>query len=65
MADAFSSSSETVIHRTVDVKAKTNTPLEQLGDLYQIKETCDFLSEHQIKKVRAWRALIRVYQQVK
>lgn len=52
MADAFSSSSETVIQRVVDVTVKTNTPPEKLEELYQIKETCDFISQHQFKKVR-------------
>lgn len=51
MADAFSSSSETVIQRVVDVTVKTNTPVEQLEELYQIKKTCDFILEHQFQKV--------------
>ncbi|GAA6219424.1 diphthamide biosynthesis protein 2 [Lates japonicus] len=51
MADAFSSSSETVIQRVVDVTVKTNTPPEKLEELYQIKETCGFISQHQFKKV--------------
>ncbi|KAF1372822.1 hypothetical protein PFLUV_G00253850 [Perca fluviatilis] len=51
MADAFSSSSESVIQRVVDVTVKTNTPLEKLEELYQIKETCDFIREHQFEKV--------------
>ncbi|XP_070842020.1 2-(3-amino-3-carboxypropyl)histidine synthase subunit 2 [Chaetodon trifascialis] len=51
MADAFSSSSETVIQRLVDVTVKTNTPLEKLEELYQIKKTCDFISERQFEKV--------------
>ncbi|XP_054479008.1 2-(3-amino-3-carboxypropyl)histidine synthase subunit 2 [Anoplopoma fimbria] len=51
MADAFSSSSETVIQRVVDVTVKTSTPLEKLEELYQIKETCDFIREHQFEKV--------------
>ncbi|XP_076577521.1 2-(3-amino-3-carboxypropyl)histidine synthase subunit 2 [Chaetodon auriga] len=51
MADAFSSSSETVIQRLVDVTVKTNTPLEKLDELYQIKKTCDFISERQFEKV--------------
>ncbi|XP_074477247.1 2-(3-amino-3-carboxypropyl)histidine synthase subunit 2 [Sebastes fasciatus] len=51
MADAFSSSSETVIQRVVDVTVKTNTPLDKLEELYQIKKTCDFISEHQFEKV--------------
>ncbi|XP_073344494.1 2-(3-amino-3-carboxypropyl)histidine synthase subunit 2 [Pagrus major] len=51
MADAFSSSSETVIQRVVDVTVKTNTPLEKLEELYQIKKTCEFISERQFQKV--------------
>ncbi|KAM6971122.1 2-(3-amino-3-carboxypropyl)histidine synthase subunit 2 isoform 1-T1 [Tautogolabrus adspersus] len=51
MADAFSSSSETVIQRVVDVKTKTNTPVDSLEESYQIKETCDFIRERQCKKV--------------
>ncbi|XP_010741719.2 2-(3-amino-3-carboxypropyl)histidine synthase subunit 2 [Larimichthys crocea] len=51
MADAFSSSSETVIQRVVDVAVKTNTPLEKLEELYQIKETCEFITERQFQKV--------------
>ncbi|XP_056290313.1 2-(3-amino-3-carboxypropyl)histidine synthase subunit 2 [Pseudoliparis swirei] len=51
MADAFSSSSETVIQRAVDVAVKIATPLEKLEEFYQIKKTCDFISEHEFKKV--------------
>lgn len=51
MADAFSSSSETAIQRVVDVTATTNTPLEKLHETYQIKETCDFISERNFEKV--------------
>ncbi|XP_074549963.1 2-(3-amino-3-carboxypropyl)histidine synthase subunit 2 [Halichoeres trimaculatus] len=51
MADAFSSSSETVLQRLVDVSLKTNTPEEKLEELYQIRETCDFINERQFKKV--------------
>ncbi|XP_047424695.1 2-(3-amino-3-carboxypropyl)histidine synthase subunit 2 [Mugil cephalus] len=51
MADAFSSSSENVIQRVVEVTVKTSTPVEKLDELYQIKETCDFIREHQFKKV--------------
>ncbi|XP_070708711.1 2-(3-amino-3-carboxypropyl)histidine synthase subunit 2 [Pempheris klunzingeri] len=51
MADAFSSSSETVIQRAVEVSVKTNTPLEKLEEFYQIKKTCDFISERQSEKV--------------
>lgn len=52
MADAFSSSSETVIERVLEVTVKTNTPLEKLEELYQIKKACDFISERQFEKVR-------------
>lgn len=52
MADAFSSSSETVLQRLVDVSLKTNTPEEKLEEQYQIRETCDFINERQFKKVR-------------
>lgn len=51
MADAFSSSSETVIKRVVEVTVKTNTPVDKLEELYQIKKTCDFIREHNFKKV--------------
>ncbi|KAF0028283.1 hypothetical protein F2P81_019370 [Scophthalmus maximus] len=52
MADAFSSSSETVIQRAVDVTVtKTNAPPEKLEELYQIEKTCDFINEHQCQKV--------------
>ncbi|XP_060920850.1 2-(3-amino-3-carboxypropyl)histidine synthase subunit 2 isoform X2 [Labrus mixtus] len=51
MADAFSSSSETVIQRVVNVKSKTNTPVDSLEETYQIKETCDFIRDRQCKKV--------------
>lgn len=51
MADAFSSNSENVIQRVVDVTVKTNAPLERLDELYHIKKTCDFISQHQFQKV--------------
>lgn len=52
MADAFSSSSEMVIQRVVDVAVKTNAAPEKLEELYDIKKTCDFITQHQFKKVR-------------
>lgn len=52
MADAFSSSSETAIQRLVDVTARTNTPVEKLQESYQIRETCDFISERHFEKVK-------------
>lgn len=51
MADAFSSSSETVIRRVVDVSLKENTPAGKLIELYQITKTCEFISEHHFGKV--------------
>lgn len=51
MADAFSSSSESVIQRRVDVSVKENTPAEKLFESYQITETCAFISEHHFGKV--------------
>lgn len=51
MADAFSSSSETVIQRVVDVTTKTSTPAEKLGEFYQIQKTCEFVREHRFEKV--------------
>lgn len=52
MSDAFSSNSESVIQRVVDVSAKTNTPVDKLQDLYQIKDTCEFINERKFAKVR-------------
>ncbi|XP_028289923.1 2-(3-amino-3-carboxypropyl)histidine synthase subunit 2 [Gouania willdenowi] len=52
MTDAFSSSSETVIQRSVDVTVKiNNTPVGKLDQLYEIKETCKFISEHKYERV--------------
>ncbi|KAM4718504.1 2-(3-amino-3-carboxypropyl)histidine synthase subunit 2 isoform 1-T2 [Anableps anableps] len=51
MADAFSSSSETVIQRVVDVNLKENTPADKLFESYQITNTCAFISEHHFGKV--------------
>ncbi|KAM9827765.1 2-(3-amino-3-carboxypropyl)histidine synthase subunit 2 [Neosynchiropus ocellatus] len=51
MADAFSSSSENVIQRQVDVTETSRTPLGKLEDLYQIQETCDFITQNQFQKV--------------
>lgn len=51
MADAFSSSSETAIQHLVDVTARTKTPVEKLQETYQIRETCDFISERHFEKV--------------
>lgn len=51
MSDAFSSSSETALQRLVDVTARISTPLEKLQEIYQIKETCDFISQRKFEKV--------------
>lgn len=62
MADAFSSSSENVIQRVVEVTAKTNAPVEKLDDLYYIKNTCDFIKQHQFQKVKtSFLSLTHVY----
>uniref|UniRef100_A0A665WRM6 2-(3-amino-3-carboxypropyl)histidine synthase subunit 2 n=1 Tax=Echeneis naucrates TaxID=173247 RepID=A0A665WRM6_ECHNA len=51
MADAFSSSSQMVIQRVVDVTVKTNSPPEKLEELYHIRKTCNFINQHNFKKV--------------
>lgn len=58
MADAFSSSSENVIQRVSEVKVKKNTPQEELEELYQIKNTCEFIGEHHFGKVRTYNVFI-------
>ncbi|KAJ3611494.1 hypothetical protein NHX12_021509 [Muraenolepis orangiensis] len=51
MTDAFSSSSEAVLHRGLDVTSETQTPSEDLVDRYQIRETCDFINNNGFQKV--------------
>lgn len=51
MADPFSSSSEDVIHRVIDVPLNTSSALDDLDELYQIHETCDFITKHHFEKV--------------
>ncbi|KAF7213598.1 2-(3-amino-3-carboxypropyl)histidine synthase subunit 2 [Nothobranchius furzeri] len=51
MAEAFSSSSETVIRRSINVEVKANTSGEKLEEFYDIKETCEFIREHNFDKV--------------
>ncbi|KAM9775086.1 2-(3-amino-3-carboxypropyl)histidine synthase subunit 2 [Syngnathus typhle] len=51
MADAFSSSSENVIQRQVDVQETRRTPLEELDEFYQIQKTCEFVSQNRFRKV--------------
>lgn len=55
MSDAFSSASETAILRVVNVSSKTISPVDKLQELYQIKESCDFINEGKFAKVRSWR----------
>lgn len=54
MSDAFSSDSEAVIRRVVSVARETGTPVDQLHELYQMKETCDFINEGHFEKVRSF-----------
>ncbi|RVE58982.1 hypothetical protein OJAV_G00199720 [Oryzias javanicus] len=51
MADAFSSSSETVIQRVLEVTSKANTPAEKLEDLFMIKKCCEFITDHHFQRV--------------
>lgn len=53
MSEAFSNDSESVILRVVNVTSKTNAPVDQLQELYQIKETCDFVNDGKFEKVRS------------
>ncbi|XP_010884128.2 2-(3-amino-3-carboxypropyl)histidine synthase subunit 2 [Esox lucius] len=51
MSDAFSTNSELVIKRVLDVTADKNVHSGDLEELYQIKDTCHFINSHQFKKV--------------
>ncbi|XP_067294383.1 2-(3-amino-3-carboxypropyl)histidine synthase subunit 2 [Pseudorasbora parva] len=51
MTDAFSSSSEAVLQRTVNVPTVTSHHAGNLMQLYQIAETCHFVTSNQFKKV--------------
>ncbi|XP_043100522.1 2-(3-amino-3-carboxypropyl)histidine synthase subunit 2 isoform X2 [Puntigrus tetrazona] len=52
MTDAFSSSSEAVLQRTVSVSSiRTASHAGNLLQLYQIAETCQFITSNQFKKV--------------
>ncbi|XP_041924737.1 2-(3-amino-3-carboxypropyl)histidine synthase subunit 2 [Alosa sapidissima] len=52
MTDAFSTNSELVIQRCVDVASiRTDRPAGSWEELYQIKETCHFINDNQFKKV--------------
>ncbi|XP_030635991.1 2-(3-amino-3-carboxypropyl)histidine synthase subunit 2 [Chanos chanos] len=52
MTEAFSSNSESVIQRSVDVSAtEARSPVASLEDTYQISETCHFINSNEFKKV--------------
>lgn len=49
MTDVFSSSCEAVLQRTISVSFITRS--SHVGNLYQIEETCQFITSNQFKKV--------------
>lgn len=51
MTDPFSSSSEDVIQRVIDVPQKIGAAQDKFEELYQIIETCEFISQHHFQKV--------------
>ncbi|XP_056104397.1 2-(3-amino-3-carboxypropyl)histidine synthase subunit 2 [Rhinichthys klamathensis goyatoka] len=51
MTDAFSSNSEAVLQRTVNVSTITSSHAGNLMQLYQIAETCHFVTSNQFTKV--------------
>ncbi|CAL8398646.1 unnamed protein product [Arctogadus glacialis] len=51
MTDAFSSNSDAVLQRGVDVTSGSEAPLENVEEQYQIKRTCDFINNNGFKKV--------------
>lgn len=52
MAEVFSSSSETVLQRSVDVSLiESGSRPEDLQELYQITETCSFITSNNFRKV--------------
>ena len=51
MTDAFSSNSDAVLLRGVDVTSGSDAPLENVEEQYQIKRTCDFINNNGFKKV--------------
>lgn len=53
MTDAFSSNSEVVIQRRVDVSSiRADLSHESWEELYEIQKTCHFINSNQFKKVR-------------
>ncbi|KAK6293156.1 hypothetical protein J4Q44_G00366570 [Coregonus suidteri] len=51
MTEAFSSNSELVLQRVLDVTAENNVHSGNLEELCQIVETCHFINDHQFKNV--------------
>ncbi|CAL9697721.1 unnamed protein product [Knipowitschia caucasica] len=51
MADPFSSNSEDLIQRVIEVPLNTAASGDKLGELYQISETCEFITKHDFKKI--------------
>ncbi|KAK0144658.1 2-(3-amino-3-carboxypropyl)histidine synthase subunit 2 [Merluccius polli] len=51
MTDAFSSNSEAVLQRGVDVTSRRDTPSEDIEEQYQIRNTCDFINHNGFQKV--------------
>ncbi|XP_026792758.3 2-(3-amino-3-carboxypropyl)histidine synthase subunit 2 [Pangasianodon hypophthalmus] len=54
MTEVFSSNSETVLQRSVDVDVnltESSSRLEDLQELYQLSETCSFITSNNFKKV--------------
>lgn len=54
MAEVFSSNSETVLQRSVDVNlSESGIQPEDLQELYQINETCSFITSNNFQKVKS------------
>ncbi|XP_061661692.1 2-(3-amino-3-carboxypropyl)histidine synthase subunit 2 [Syngnathoides biaculeatus] len=51
MAAAFSSNSENVIQRQVDVQERRTTPAEKIDEFYEIQKTCEFVCQNHFGKV--------------
>ncbi|KAM9417189.1 2-(3-amino-3-carboxypropyl)histidine synthase subunit 2-like [Salvelinus alpinus] len=51
MSDAFSTNSELVLQRVLDVTPEKDVHCGNLDEHYQIKATCHFINDHQFKKV--------------
>ncbi|XP_072306664.1 2-(3-amino-3-carboxypropyl)histidine synthase subunit 2 [Eucyclogobius newberryi] len=51
MADPFSTNSEDVIQRLIQVPLNTAAAVDKLEELYQISQTCDFITKHHFEKI--------------